>query len=50
MKLLSPVQVGSLELRNRVVSTAHGSFLEFYRPGSDASRYTAYQVRRAARG
>ena len=50
MKLLSPVQVGSLELRNRVVSTAHGSFLEFYRPGSDARRYTAYQERRAAGG
>jgi 2,4-dienoyl-CoA reductase-like NADH-dependent reductase (Old Yellow Enzyme family) len=50
VKLLSPVQVGSLELRNRVVSTAHGSFLEFYRPGSDASRYTAYQERRAAGG
>jgi 2,4-dienoyl-CoA reductase-like NADH-dependent reductase (Old Yellow Enzyme family) len=50
MKLLSPVQVGSLELRNRVVSTAHGSFLEFYRPGSDPGRYIAYQERRAAGG
>ena len=50
MKLLSPVQVGSLEIRNRVVSTAHGSFLEFYRPGSDRDRYIAYQERRARGG
>jgi 2,4-dienoyl-CoA reductase-like NADH-dependent reductase (Old Yellow Enzyme family) len=50
VKLLSPVQVGSLELRNRVVSTAHGSFLEFYRPGSDRDRYIAYQERRARGG
>jgi 2,4-dienoyl-CoA reductase-like NADH-dependent reductase (Old Yellow Enzyme family) len=50
VKLLEPVQVGSLEVRNRVVSTAHGSFLEFYRPGSDRDRYIAYQKRRAAGG
>ena len=48
--LLSPIRVGSLELRNRVVSTAHGAFLDFYRPGEPADRYVAYQERRAAGG
>ncbi len=48
--LLSPIQVGSLELRNRVVSTAHGSFLDFYRPGEPPDRYLAYQERRARGG
>lgn len=48
--LLSPLRVGSLELRNRVVSTAHGAFLDFYRPGEPGDRYIAYQERRAAGG
>jgi 2,4-dienoyl-CoA reductase-like NADH-dependent reductase (Old Yellow Enzyme family) len=48
--LLSPLRVGSLELRNRVVFTAHGAFLSFYRPGESADRYVAYQERRAAGG
>jgi 2,4-dienoyl-CoA reductase-like NADH-dependent reductase (Old Yellow Enzyme family) len=48
--LLSPIGVGSLELRNRVVSTAHGAFLDFYRSGEPADRYVAYQERRAAGG
>jgi 2,4-dienoyl-CoA reductase-like NADH-dependent reductase (Old Yellow Enzyme family) len=48
--LLSPCRVGSLELRNRVVFTAHGAFLSFYRPGEPADRYVAYQERRAAGG
>ena len=48
--LLSPVQVGSVEVRNRVAFTAHGSFLEFYRPGSSGDRYIAYEERRAAGG
>ncbi len=50
MQLLSPVQIGSIEVRNRVVSTAHGSFLEYYRPGIDGERYEAYQERRAKGG
>ncbi len=50
MKLLEPLQLGSVELRNRVVSTAHGAFLSFYRPGESPERYIAYQARRAAGG
>jgi len=37
--LLSPLQVGSITLPNRVVSTAHGAFLDFYRPGVSGQRY-----------
>jgi len=48
--LLSPLQVGSIELPNRVVSTAHGAFLDFYRPGDSGERYIAYQERRARGG
>ena len=50
MKLLTPAAIGPVEVRNRVVSTAHGSFLEFYRPGASPDRYVAYQERRAAGG
>jgi 2,4-dienoyl-CoA reductase-like NADH-dependent reductase (Old Yellow Enzyme family) len=50
VKLLEPISVGSVELRNRVVSTAHGAFLSFYRPGETADRYIGYQERRAAGG
>ena len=50
MKLLSPLKVGSLEVRNRIVSTAHGAFLEFYKPGDSGDRYIAYQERRARGG
>jgi len=50
MKLLSPLQVGSVELKNRVVSTAHAAFLDFWQPGSDGQRYIAYQERRAQGG
>ena len=50
VKLLEPISVGSVELRNRVVSTAHGAFLSFYRPGEPADRYIGYQERRAAGG
>jgi 2,4-dienoyl-CoA reductase-like NADH-dependent reductase (Old Yellow Enzyme family)/thioredoxin reductase len=49
-RLLSPLTVGPVELRNRVVSTAHGAFLDFYRPGEPGDRYIAYQERRAAGG
>jgi 2,4-dienoyl-CoA reductase-like NADH-dependent reductase (Old Yellow Enzyme family) len=48
--LLSPIQVGPVELRNRVVSTAHGAFLDFYRPGHSGDQYIAYQQQRAAGG
>jgi 2,4-dienoyl-CoA reductase-like NADH-dependent reductase (Old Yellow Enzyme family) len=48
--LLSPLRLGSVELRNRVVSTAHGAFLDFYRPGEPGDRYIAYQERRARGG
>ena len=50
MKLLTPAAIGPVEVRNRVVSTAHGSFLEFFRPGASPDRYVAYQERRAAGG
>lgn len=50
MKLLSPIQIGSREVRNRVVSTAHAAFLDFYQPGSSGERYMAYQERRAKGG
>lgn len=50
MKLLSPLKVGSVELKNRVVSTAHAAFLDFWQPGSDGQRYIAYQERRAKGG
>ena len=48
--LLSALQVGSVTLPNRVVSTAHGAFLDFYRPGVSGDRYVAYQERRARGG
>ena len=37
-------------MRNRVVFTPHGSFLEFYRPGIPGDRYIAYEERRARGG
>jgi len=49
-RLLSPIAVGRATLRNRVTSTAHGAFLDFYRPGEDGERYIAYQERRARGG
>jgi 2,4-dienoyl-CoA reductase-like NADH-dependent reductase (Old Yellow Enzyme family) len=48
--LLSPIRIGPLEIKNRVVFTAHGSFLDFYRPGVPGDQYIAYQARRAAGG
>ena len=48
--LLSPLQIGSITVENRVVSTAHGAFLDFYRPGVSGDRYVAYQERRARGG
>lgn len=48
--LLTPVRIGSREVRNRVVFTAHGAFLDFYRPGIPPGRYVAYEERRARGG
>jgi 2,4-dienoyl-CoA reductase-like NADH-dependent reductase (Old Yellow Enzyme family)/thioredoxin reductase len=48
--LLSPLHVGSITVPNRVVSTAHGAFLDFYRPGVSGDRYVDYQERRARGG
>ncbi len=50
MKLLSPIRIGNIELKNRVVSTAHEAYPDFYQPGADGERYMAYQERRAAGG
>jgi 2,4-dienoyl-CoA reductase-like NADH-dependent reductase (Old Yellow Enzyme family)/thioredoxin reductase len=50
MKLLSPIDVGPMTVKNRVVSTAHAAFLEFFNPLSDGERYMAYQERRAEGG
>lgn len=50
MKLLSPIQIGPKEVRNRVVSTAHAAYLDFYQPGNSGERYMAYQERRAQGG
>jgi 2,4-dienoyl-CoA reductase-like NADH-dependent reductase (Old Yellow Enzyme family)/thioredoxin reductase len=49
-QLLSPIRIGRVEVRNRVVSTAHGAFLDFYRPGISPDQYIAYQERRAQGG
>lgn len=48
--LLAPIGIRGLQVHNRVVSTAHGAFLDFYRPGIDPERYLAYQERRARGG
>ena len=50
MKLLSPIQVGPMEIRNRVVSTAHAAFIKFWEPGNSGERYMDYQERRAQGG
>ncbi|MFA7440838.1 MAG: FAD-dependent oxidoreductase [Sphingomonadaceae bacterium] len=50
MKLLEPISLGPIALKNRVVSTAHAAFTDFYRPDSDGERYMAYQERRARGG
>ncbi|MGK2287025.1 FAD-dependent oxidoreductase [Pedomonas sp. V897] len=50
MKLLTPISLGPVTLKNRVVSTAHAAFTDFYRPDSSGERYMAYQERRARGG
>jgi len=50
MQLLSPIDIGPIRLKNRVVSTAHDAFSTFFQPGNDGERYMAYQERRAEGG
>jgi 2,4-dienoyl-CoA reductase-like NADH-dependent reductase (Old Yellow Enzyme family)/thioredoxin reductase len=48
--LLSPLRVGSIELRNRVVVTAHGTTTKFRDPDMSPGQYIEYVRRRAAGG
>lgn len=50
MKLLTPIKIGSIEVKNRVVSTAHSAFMDFFQPGNNGEQYMAYQERRAEGG
>ncbi len=50
MKLLEPIKLGPVQLKNRVVSTAHAAFTDFFKPDCDGERYMAYQERRARGG
>lgn len=50
MKLLTPIKVGPVEIKNRVVSTAHSAFVDFFQPGNSGEQYMAYQERRAQGG
>ena len=50
MKLLTPINIGPIQVKNRVVSTAHSAFLDFFQPGNKGERYMAYQERRAEGG
>jgi 2,4-dienoyl-CoA reductase-like NADH-dependent reductase (Old Yellow Enzyme family) len=50
MKLLTPIELGPIQIRNRVVSTAHNAFADFWQPGNTGERYMAYQERRAQGG
>ena len=50
MQLLTLIQVGPVEIRNRVVSTAHAAFVDFFQPGNSGEQYMAYQERRARGG
>lgn len=49
-KLLSPITIGSTEVRNRVVITSHGASELFRNPSSAAEPYIEYVRRRAAGG
>ena len=48
--LFSPVRIGSVEVRNRVVVTAHGASEAFRHPGQSPDGYIEYLRRRAAGG
>jgi 2,4-dienoyl-CoA reductase-like NADH-dependent reductase (Old Yellow Enzyme family) len=48
--LLSPISLGPVEIRNRLVSTAHAAYTDFWQAGNSGERYMAYQERRAQGG
>lgn len=48
--LLSPQRIRQTVVANRVLFSAHGSFLDFYRPGEAADRYASYLEARAQGG
>ena len=48
--LFSPIRIGPLTIRNRVVITAHGTSEAFRHPGMSPDRYVEYLRRRAAGG
>jgi 2,4-dienoyl-CoA reductase-like NADH-dependent reductase (Old Yellow Enzyme family) len=48
--LFSPIRVGAVEVRNRVVITAHGTSEAFRHPGMSPASYIEYLRRRAAGG
>jgi len=48
--LLSPIRIGPVEVRNRVVITAHGASEAFRHPGMSPDGYIEYLRRRAAGG
>lgn len=50
MKLLQPIRLGRVEVKNRVVQTAHSAFVDFWQKGNDGARYIAYVERRARGG
>lgn len=50
MKLLSPIMLGKVTVKNRVVSTAHAAYKDFFSPTSSGDRYIEYQERRAQGG
>lgn len=50
MQLLTPLQVGPIAVKNRMVTAAHGAFLDFYAPESNGQRFIDYTERRAKGG
>lgn len=50
MKLLEPIKIGPIDVKNRVVITAHAAYTDFFRPDCDGERYMAYLERRARGG
>jgi 2,4-dienoyl-CoA reductase-like NADH-dependent reductase (Old Yellow Enzyme family)/thioredoxin reductase len=50
MKLLTPIKLGPIDVKNRVVSTAHAAYTDFWQAGNTGERYMAYQERRAKGG
>jgi 2,4-dienoyl-CoA reductase-like NADH-dependent reductase (Old Yellow Enzyme family) len=48
--LFSPIRIGPVEVRNRIVITAHGTSEAFRHPGMSPASYIEYLRRRAAGG